>query len=335
MVKARRYVVKKQFSGLPKRDDFEIVEQELPPLKNGEILVKAEWVSVDPYQRAYNSRYPVPYNQFSFQVAVVKDSKDPQYPIGTRVVSHKGWCDYCIIDTTGGSLNPTDKPYKLPPLNNLSPSLGVGAVGMPGATAYFGLLELCKPKAGETLVVTGAAGAVGSLVGQIGKIKGCKVIGFAGDDAKVKWLEEIGFDKAINYKTADISAALQKAAPKGVDMYFDNVGGEISSLIINQMREFGRVAVCGSISSYNEDPNKTPKATILQPALVFKQLKIEGFLVWRWIDRWPEAFAQIIKWINSGELKPREHVTEGFDKIYDAFVGMLNGENVGKAVVKM
>ncbi|XP_075973796.1 prostaglandin reductase 1-like [Anticarsia gemmatalis] len=336
MVKARKYVVKKHFEGLPKRDDFEIVEQELPPLKDGEFLFKAEWISVDPYHRAYNPRYPVPYDQFAFQVGTVEDSKDPEYPVGTRVIAHRGWSDYCIIGPGHENPNsPDNGVHKLPDLNGLSPSLCLGAVGMPGATAYFGLLELCKPKAGETLVVTGAAGAVGSLVGQIGKIKGCKVIGFAGDDEKVKWLKEIGFDKAINYKTADIAAELKEAAPEGVDMYFDNVGGEISSLIIHQMREFGRVAVCGSISAYNEAPYKMPKATILQLDLIFKQLKMEGFLITRWLERSHEAYEEIIKWINSGEIKVREHITEGFDKIYDAFVGMLNGENIGKAVVKM
>ncbi|XP_021184250.3 prostaglandin reductase 1 [Helicoverpa armigera] len=334
MVKARKYVVKKHFEGLPKREDFEIVEYELPPIKNGEILVKVEWVSVDPYMRAYNSRYPTPYDQFGFQVGLVEDSKDPRYPVGTRVVSHKGWCDYTIIDPN--DKNPAaGQVYKLPNLNGLSNSLGVGAVGMPGATAYFGFLEICQPKAGETVVVTGAAGAVGSLVGQIAKIKGCKVIGFAGSDDKVQWLEEIGFDKAINYKTADVSAALKEAAPKGVDCYFDNVGGELSSIIINQMNDFGRVSVCGSISSYNADPANVPKAPILQPALVFKQLKIEGFLVWRWMNRQSEAHTQLIKWIQSGQLKPREHITEGFENIFDAFLGILNGENVGKAVVKL
>ncbi|XP_026728943.1 prostaglandin reductase 1-like [Trichoplusia ni] len=331
MVKARKYVVNKHFQGIPKREDFDIVEYDLPNIKNGEILVKVEWVSVDPYMRAYNPRHKPPYDQFGYQVAVVEDSKDPRYPVGTRVVSHTGWCDYSIIDTNAtGAMG---QVYKLPNLKGLSASYGVGSVGMPGATAYFGFLEICKPKAGETVVVTGAAGAVGSLVGQIAKIKGCRVVGFAGDDAKVEWLKEIGFDAAINYKTADIAAALKEAAPKGVDCYFDNVGGELSSTILYQMNDFGRVSVCGSISSYNDIG--LPQATIVQPALVFKQLKIEGFLVVRWVNRFPEAFAELIKWIHSGQLKPREHVTEGFENIYDAFIGMLNGENVGKAVVKL
>uniref|UniRef100_A0A2A4J3P3 Prostaglandin reductase 1 n=1 Tax=Heliothis virescens TaxID=7102 RepID=A0A2A4J3P3_HELVI len=334
MVKARKYVVNKHFVGLPKREDFDIVEYELPPLQNGEILVKVEWVSVDPYMRGSNSRLPTPFDQFGFQVGLVEDSKDPEYPVGTRVVSHKGWSDYTIITANDRVLG-ARQLYKLPNLDGLSNSLGVGAVGMPGATAYFGFLEICQPKAGETVVVTGAAGAVGSLVGQIAKIKGCRVIGFAGSDDKVKWLEEIGFDKAINYKTADASAALKKAAPKGVDCYFDNVGGELSSIIINQMNEFGRVSVCGSISSYNSNPSNLPKAPILQPALVYKQLKIEGFIWWRWISRQSEAHTQLVKWIKGGQVKIREHITEGFENIFDAFLGMLKGENVGKAVVKL
>ncbi|CAH2267547.1 prostaglandin reductase 1-like [Pararge aegeria] len=336
MVKARKYVVKRYFEGVPKRDDFEIIEYELPPIQNGEILVKAEWVSVDPYLRAYNNfRFPVPYDQFSYQVGLVEDSKDPRFPVGTRVVSHKGWCDYSVMNANVSN-SPAEIIYKLPDMKDFSNSLGIGAVGLPGATAYFGLLEICQPKAGETVVVTGAAGAVGSLVGQIAKIKGCRVIGFAGSDDKVNWLEkDLGFDKAFNYKTVDVQKVLKKAAPKGVDCYFDNVGGEISSIIIGQMNDFGRVAVCGSISSYNDDFAKLPKATILQIPLVMKQLKIEGFLAPRWRDRWSEAFSDLYKWIKSGDLKTREHVTEGFDKLYDAFIGMLNGENIGKALVKI
>lgn len=335
MVKARKYVVKDYFQGVPKLSDFEVVEEELPPLKDNEILVKAEWISVDPYLRAYNSQVNVPYDQFSYQVGLVQESKNPDYPVGSRVVSHKGWRNYTIINP---KLNTEllETTYKLPDLHGLPNSLGVGAVGMPGATAYFGFLEICKPKPGETVVVSGAAGAVGSIVGQIAKIKGCKVIGFVGSDDKVQWLEkELKFDKAINYKTADVAKALKNAASKGVDCYFDNVGGELSSVIINQMNVFGRVSVCGSISSYNDNLDNLPKATILQPAVVFRQLKVEGFIVSRWRERWPEAFADIIQWILSGKLKAREHITEGFDNLYKAFTGMLAGENFGKAVVKV
>lgn len=338
MVKARKYVVVKRFDGVPKRSDFEIVEYELPPLKDGEILIKAEWISVDPYLRAFHSTLKLPYDQFSFQVGVVQESRDPKYPVGTKVVSHKGWCDYTIDKDNEIIPSKTipDTVYKIPDLKGLSESLAVGCVGMPGVSAYFGFLEICQPKPGETVVVTGAAGAVGSLVGQIAKIKGCKVIGFAGSDEKVNWLEkELGFDKAVNYKTANIENALKAAAPNGVDCYFDNVGGEISTIIMNQMNELGRVTICGCISVYNEDLNKLPKGEMLQPMILFKELKIEGFIIWRKFQRWNEGFSQIVEWIKNGQLKPKEHVTEGFDKLYDAFIGMLNGQNMGKAVVKI
>ncbi|GBP37189.1 Prostaglandin reductase 1 [Eumeta japonica] len=334
MVRARKYVVNKRFEGMPKKTDFEIVAFDIPSLKNGDILVKAEYISVDPYLRAFNKELPAPYDQFGYQVGRVLESKNPKYPPGTLVVSHKGWCDHTVLNEDSIE-TVSDRFYKVPELNGLPSSLGVGAVGMPGATAFFGLLELCKPQAGETLVVSGAAGAVGSLVGQIGKLRGLHVIGFAGSDDKVRWLtQELGFDRAYNYRSVDVASALREAAPNGVDCYFDNVGGEFSSIVLAHMNEYGRVACCGSISAYNADVSKTPTAPIVQPAIVGKQLTIHGFMVNRWRDRWPEAFSQIVQWIKTGKLKPREHITEGFDKIVDAFVGMLAGENYGKAVVK-
>nr|XP_034827127.1 prostaglandin reductase 1-like [Maniola hyperantus] len=336
MVRARKYVVIKYFEGVPKRDNFEIVEYELPSLEDGEILVKTEWVSVDPYIRIYNKMLPLPFDQFSPQIGLIEQSNHPRYPIGTRLLTHKGWCDYSIIDMNAPVTDHTEVVYKLPDMNGLSPSLGVGAMGASGLSAYFGLLEICKPKMGETVVVTGAAGAVGSLVGQIAKIKGCRVIGFAGSDDKVNWLEkDLGFDKAFNYKTVDVKRVLKDAAPNGIDCYFDNVGGEISSIIISQMNDFGRVAVCGSISVYNEDHANLSKATVLQLDIIKRQLKIEGFLTTRWEERYSEAFTDLRQWIKSGKLKYREHVTEGFDNIFDAFIELFYGKNIGKAVVKL
>lgn len=336
MVRARKYVVKRYFDGLPKRNDYELVSYELPPLQDGDILVKAEWISVDPYLRAYNTQMPLPYDQFSYQVGVVQESKNPKYPVGTKVVSHKGWTDYFVENEKEQSGMNNVPTYKLPDLQGLSESHGIGAVGMPGATAYFGFLEICQPKAGETVVVTGAAGAVGSVVGQIAKIKGCRVIGFAGSDKKVEWLEkELGFDKAFNYKKVNTLAALSEAAPDGIDCFFDNVGGETFSEIVSKMKEFGRIAVCGSISNYNEDAKNRAKVTDVQPVFLAKQLKVEGLISSRWADRWPEAFADISEWIRNGQLKANELVTEGFENLYDAFVGMLAGDNFGKAVVKV
>ena len=204
---------------------------------------------------------------------------------------------------------------------------------MPGNTAYFGLLEICQPKAGETVVVTGAAGAVGSLVGQIAKYKGCKVIGFAGSDDKCKWLEdELGFDKAINYKVGDLSKLLKEAAPKGVDCYFDNVGGEISATILEQMNLHGRISVCGAISGYNDQEVQVPAP---QKFFVFQQLKMEGFIVSKWSNRWIEGIQEVAKMIQSGNVKYHETITLGFEKMPQAFIEMLRGKNSGKAVVKV
>lgn len=228
------------------------------------------------------------------------------------------------------------KPYVLPKFGNLPSSLGLGHLGMPGNTAYFGFLDICQPKEGEVVVVSGAAGAVGSLVGQIAKIKGCKVIGIAGSDDKCAWLkEEVGFDHAINYKTQSIDDELKKCAPDGIDCYFDNVGGEISSAVINQMRDYGRIAVIGSISSNNLPVSEWPKVPVLQPTFNQRQLKMQGFLVVSQWDRWFEGITQLKKWIEEGKINYRETVTHGFENMPQALIEMLQGKNFGKAIVKV
>ncbi|XP_053985244.1 prostaglandin reductase 1-like [Hylaeus anthracinus] len=339
MVKAKKYVVVKHFEGEPKPTDLQLVEEDLPALQNGEFLVQAEYLSVDPYMRPYILRYPLGITMIGGQVAKIIESKNPDYPVGKRIVAYLGWRTHTVVNLQTFSKGDfvSQRPYLLPDIGDLSPSLGLGVLGMPGNTAYFGLLEICKPKQGETLVVSGAAGAVGSHVGQIGKnVFGLNVVGIAGSDDKCKWLvNEFHFDSAINYKTDNIAAALRKAAPKGVDCYFDNVGGDISTTVMYQMKPFGRVAVCGSISSYNSDASSLPKTTILQPAIVFNQLKIEGFIVQRWGDRWLEGMKKNLQWIREGKLQHQETVTKGFENMFDAFVGMLQGKNIGKAVVQV
>lgn len=228
------------------------------------------------------------------------------------------------------------RPYVLPSLGELPSSLGLGHLGMTGNTAYFGFLDICKPKEGEVVVVSGAAGAVGSLAGQITKIKGCRVIGIAGNDDKCTWLTtEVGFDHAINYKTQSIADDLNKYAPDGVDCYFDNVGGEISSVVINQMRDHGRIAAIGSISSNNLPVAEWPKVPVLQPIFILRQLKMEGLLVISQWDRWFEGINQLKHWIDEGKLKYRETITNGFENMPQALIEMLHGENFGKAIVKV
>lgn len=245
------------------------------------------------------------------------------------VFAQVGWRTHTIVNPEKMKIN---EFTPLPDFGKVPYSAGIGACGMPGNTAYFGLLEICQPKEGETVVVSGGAGAVGSLVGQIAKIKGCKVIGIAGSAEKCKWLEaECGFDKAINYKTDDIAKALKEAAPKGIDCYFDNVGGEISAAVIKQMNLFGRISVCGAISGYNDQQVTVPAP---QSNFVWNQLKMEGFIVHRWTDRWMEGVKQMLQWIKDGKIKYEETITEGFENMPQAFIDMLNGKNTGKAIVK-
>lgn len=307
MVKAKRFIYEKRFNGFPKEGDLKVLEEDLPTIKDGEFLAEAVYLSVDPYMRPYAARASLGSTCIGQQVAKIIESKNADYPVGKHIISNFGWRSHTV--SNGKSETLVALPMSiLPDFQGLPLSLALGVLGMPGNTAYFGFLELCQPKSGETVVVSGAAGAVGSHVGQIAKIKGLKVIGIAGSDDKIKWLkEELGFDEVINYKTQNVAEVLPKLAPKGVDCYFDNVGGEISTIVLNNMNLYGRVSVCGSISAYNEI---NPKASTVQPAIVGKQLKIEGFVVRRWIDRWQEGIEQNLKWIQEGKLKYKETVTK-------------------------
>ncbi|KAL3288643.1 hypothetical protein HHI36_003076 [Cryptolaemus montrouzieri] len=329
-MKAKKYVLRNQFMGFPKESDVEIVEEELPPLQDGQFLCQSLYISVDPYQRAYFTE--VGSALLGSQVARILESKNTKFPCGRHVFANYGWKTHCILD---GS---PDRFGNLPtligePINSpLSYYLGV--LGMPGATAYFGFLEICHPKPGETVVVSGAAGAVGHLVGQIAKIKGCKVIGIVGSEEKGRWItEDLKFDGYINYKLEDVPKKLAALIPEGVDCYFDNVGGELSSDIMKHMNCYGRIAVCGAISSYNSI--EEDKASIVQKMMVFKELKMEGFLVTRWLGRIHEAVIQHEQWLTEGKLKVKETITNGFENTFKAFTGMLNGANFGKAIVEL
>merc|ERR1719312_186061 len=287
--------------------------------------------------RPYTMRMKPPIDpMIGSSVAVVEESKNPKYPKGSTIVILAGWVERGIVDPDNMGKNSPGNTLggvmPAPDLGPMSKSLLLGACGMPGNTAYFGFLELCEPKAGETVVVSGAAGAVGSLVGQIAKVKGCKVIGFAGDDDKCAWLKSIGYDEAINYKKCGVTESLSQAAPNGVDCYFDNVGGEMSIAVINAMNTRGRAAICGAISHYNEVGGYSKTQDIL-PLCIFKELKIEGFLVGRWKDRWGEGIKALAGWVASGDIKVRETMVEGFDKMPQALMGLFTGENTGKMVV--
>merc|ERR550519_3028982 len=288
--------------------------------------------------RPYTMRMTPPFTMIGSSVAEVEESKHPSYPKGSTIIILAGWVERGIVnpdkmgkDSPGNKLG---RVMKAADMGSLSKSLLLGACGMPGNTAYFGLLEICKPKAGETVVVSGAAGAVGSLVGQIAKIKGCKVIGYAGTDEKCKWLKELGFDHAFNYKKSDVTESLKTAAPKGVDCYFDNVGGEMTVAVLNAMNTRGRASICGAISHYNEVGGYS-KTTDILPLCIFKELMVEGFLVGRWKGpQWVEGIKAMAGWVASGKIKVRETVVDGFDKMPQALMGLFTGDNTGKMVVK-
>ncbi|XP_048788444.1 prostaglandin reductase 1 [Lagopus muta] len=329
MVTAKVWVMKKHFEGFPQTSDFEMKQEVLANLKDGELLLESVFLSVDPYMRPYSKRSMKEGDvMIGTQVARIVESKNPAFTVGTFVVANRGWRTHFISDGTDLNLLPANWPESLPK------SLALGTVGMPGLTAYFGLFEVCKMKPGETVLVNAAAGAVGSVVGQLAKIGGCKVVGCAGSDSKVAYLKKIGFDEAFNYKTVtSLDEALRKASPDGYDCFFDNVGGEFASIAINHMRKYGRIAVCGAISQYNDTVPQ--KGSYIQFPMIFNELSMKGFIVYSWYNRREEGVKALLKWVLEGKLKYHEQVTERFENMPAAFIGMLKGENLGKAIVKV
>lgn len=328
----RQFLLAARPVGMPKESDFQLVEAPIPAPGDGEVLTKALYLSVDPYMRGRISdrkSYAAPVQIGEVMtggvVARVVESKHASYAPGDVVVGMMGWQEYAVMP--GKALTKVN-----PSLAPVSTALGV--LGMPGATAYFGLLDICDPKPGETCVVSGGAGAVGSLVGQIAKLKGCHVVGIAGGDDKFRYMtEELGFDSAYNYKTVDNHyAKLRELCPKGVDCYFDNVGGVITDAVLLQLNVHARVAICGQISQYNaEKPEMGPR---LLGMLIVARAKVQGFLVSDYAARFGEAIGQMAAWLAEGKLKYREEVMEGFETLPRAFIEMLNGRNTGKMVVK-
>jgi len=319
--------------GMPKESDFSLEETPMPTPGEGQVLVKTSYLSVDPYMRGRITgirSYADPVNigdvMVGGAVGQVVESHHSGFAACDFVLGFWGWQEQAVVE--GKTL------IKLNP--NLAPvSTALGVLGMPGMTAYFGFLEICKPQPGEVVAVSGAAGAVGSLVLQIAKIKGCRVVGIAGTGEKVQWLmDDLGCDAAFNYKTcSDYTAKLKEICPSGIDCYFDNVGGAITDAVFPLLNVFGRVSVCGQISMYNmERPELGPR---LLPYTLVKQLKVEGFIVTRWQSRWGEGIAQMAQWLKEGKIQYREEVVEGFGNTVKAFIGMLQGENTGKMLVKV
>jgi len=320
--------------GKPTLSNFEFVEEEkILTISEGEILLETAYVSVDPYLRgrmsdakSYVPSFKLNQPVHSGVVAKVLESKNEKFQVGDYVSGMLNWSTQQI--SNGEGLNKVD-PEKAP----LSTYLGV--LGMTGLTAYLGLTEIGKPKKGETIVVSGAAGAVGSVVGQIAKILGLRVIGIAGTDEKIEMLKtKFGFDEGINYNTTkDMKSAIAEAAPKGVDVYFDNVGGPISDAVLFSINQFARIIICGAISVYNE--TELPTSLSVQPFLVKNSALMQGFIVSNYAEKFPEAIQKLAGWLNEGKLTYTETIVDGFDNIPQAFIDLFEGKNKGKMIVKI
>lgn len=341
----RQWVLTRYPDGVPTKDDFELRAGARPTPGEGEFLVKNHWLSVDPFHRGLMKEgtamtVPLNYPLFGGGVGSVVETNDPEeFPVGTLVAGMWGWQEYAVGKKTvlkdGPGMGLT-QVYKVHGPDKHPISYAQGILGMPGATAYFGMFraigDLRKDK---TLFVTGAAGAVGSIVGQIGKIEGLKVYGSAGTQAKVDFLKSIGFDDAFVYKgkSADeIDTEIKRIAPDGIDYFFENTGGAVSQAVIRAMNMNGKIAVCGQIASYNDSSTIQENVIPLMIAL-HKRLKVQGFTGWENTRQWPEAMEYFSKHITNGNIKVEETITEGFENAADAFIGLFSGENIGKQMV--
>ncbi len=319
--------------GLPKESDFRIANSEIPRPGSGECLIRVLFLSVDPYLRLRLNGAEGPGRNIEIgdvmagdAVGRVVESNDPRLASGDFVQGMFGWQEYAVSHAKAlRKIDPRDGPI----------ATALYVLGTPGMTAYFGLLDICKPQPGETVAVSAAAGAVGSLVGQIAKIKRCRVAGIAGSAAKVRYLTgELGFDGAFNYRDpGDYLDKLKGLCPNGIDVYFDNVGGEITDAVMKLINTRARVAVCGQISEYGvEEPPLGPR---WMGQLVLKQAKVEGFLVQQFADRFDDGRRQMRSWLREHRIKYREDIIDGIENAPKAFIGMLQGENIGKRLVRV
>lgn len=312
-------------------EHFRLTEGEVPSPADGEALLRTRYVSLDAANRAwmqgatYRSALNAGQVMAGGALAEVVESRDPSLKAGDLVWADTGWQDYAAL--------PARQITRQPAMEPITHLLSV--YGVAGLTAYFGLLECGRPKAGETVVVSAAAGSVGSIVGQIAKLKGCRVIGIAGGEAKGRWLtDQLGFDAAVDYKAGNLRGQLKEAAPKGIDVYFDNVGGEIFETCLFSMANHGRIACCGALSSYDGAP--PPHGPRGVPGLIVtRRLTLQGFVMFDFNDRREKALADLQAWVAEGKIKVQEDVIDGLENLPSALIGLLAGENRGKRMVKV
>jgi hypothetical protein len=319
-------------AGKPTADNFSTVESTVPQPKDGEILLRTRFMSVDPYmrgrmrdQKSYVPPFALNEVIVGGVVGEVVESRADGFQAGDMVTGMLGWRLYSVA--RAGELRKVN-----PGIAPVTTALGV--LGVPGLTAYFGLLDIGQPREGETVIVSGAAGAVGMTVCQIAKIKGCRVVAIAGSDEKVRYLEkELGVDAAINYKSADIKSSLRAACAKGVDIYFDNVGGEISDAVLQLINKHARIVLCGQISLYNlERPDNGPR---VQPSLLINSALMKGFIITDYATRFGEGGKQLAQWLAEGKLKYAETFADGFENAPQAFMDLFDGKNLGKQLVRV
>ncbi|MBP2282293.1 NADPH-dependent curcumin reductase CurA [Flavobacterium sp. CG_23.5] len=328
----KQIVLASRPKGSPTLDNFKMENIEVPEIQNGEVLLEGMYYSVDPYMRgrmndakSYSAPFKIDEAIQGGVIAKVLDSKSDNFKTGDIVSGTLPWKEKFTI---------SEKSIKKIDTSIAPASYYLGVLGMTGLTAYFGLMHICKPKSGETVVISGAAGAVGVVVGQIAKIQGCRVIGIAGSDEKTELLKtEFGFDEAINYKTIkNITKAIATLCPDGVDIYFDNVGGEISDAVIANINFHARIALCGQISLYNS--TEIPVGPRIQPMLLTRSVLMQGFIVSNFQNEFPEGIQHLSKWVKDEKLKFTETIENGFDQLPKALLGLFKGENIGKMIVK-
>ncbi len=324
-------------SGEATASNFRLVRSETPALQDGQVLVRHHYLSLDPYMRgrmndtkSYAASQPVGAVFQGGTVGEVVESRNDRYAAGDKVVGFGGWQEYSVVDASVlGALRKVDTTHV--PL-----SYYLGAVGMPGVTAWYGLVKIIAPQQGETVVITAASGAVGSAFGALAKARGCRVVGIAGGPEKCKYaIEELGFDACIDYRAhpdvKSMSAALKEACPNGIDGYFENVGGYIFDAVMLRLNAFARVALCGMIAGYDGAP-----LPLANPALfLINRVKLEGFIVSEHMEFWPQALEELGKLVATGKLKPRESIAQGIAAAPEAFLGLLKGRNFGKQLVKL
>jgi NADPH-dependent curcumin reductase CurA len=324
-------------TGEASASNFKLVTGETPTLKDGEVLVRHHFLSLDPYMRgrmndtkSYTAAQPLGEVMGGGTVGEVVESRSPKFQPGDKVVGMGGWQQYSVVNAEQlGALRKVDTTHV--PLSHY-----LGAVGMPGVTAWYGLVKIIEPQAGQTVTVSAATGAVGSAFAALAKARGCRVVGIAGGPDKCKYaVDELGFDACIDYKlhqdAASLSKALKEACPQGIDGHFENVGGMVLDAVLSRMNAFGRIALCGMIAGYDGQP--MPMA---YPALILtNRLKFQGFIVSEHMEVWPEALKELGTLVATGKLRPRESVAQGLEAAPEAFLGLLKGKNFGKQLVKL